>query len=141
MAYTPTEWQSGDIVTSEKLNKIENGIAGAGGGGGGEVFMVGGTYNEETGYFTMDKTWSEINEAITAGMHCLLIINIHLDQTNSVLDRNFRSVIIGTSYEKYVAEGNDPEIGVTVNLYIGSNVISATPLDGGDVNGYPRVEL
>ena len=32
MAYTPTEWQSGDIVTSAKLNKIENGIAGAGGG-------------------------------------------------------------------------------------------------------------
>lgn len=33
MAYTPTEWQSGDIVTSAKLNKIEQGIAGAGGGG------------------------------------------------------------------------------------------------------------
>ena len=137
MAYTPTEWQSGDIVTSEKLNKIENGIASA----GSEVFMVGGTYNEETGYFTMDKTWSEINEAITAGKHCLLVINIHLDQTGSVLDRNFRSVIIGTSYENYAAEGYDPEIGVTVNLYIGSNVISATPIDGGDVNGYPRVEL
>lgn len=32
MAYTPTEWQSGDIVTSAKLNKIEQGIADAGGG-------------------------------------------------------------------------------------------------------------
>lgn len=31
MAYTPTEWQSGDIVTSAKLNKIENGIAGTNG--------------------------------------------------------------------------------------------------------------
>ena len=40
MAYTPTEWQSGDIVTSEKLNKIENGIAGAGGGGLPDLFSI-----------------------------------------------------------------------------------------------------
>lgn len=26
MAYTPTEWQTGDVVTAEKLNKIEGGI-------------------------------------------------------------------------------------------------------------------
>ena len=26
MAYTPTNWQIGDIITAEKLNKIENGI-------------------------------------------------------------------------------------------------------------------
>lgn len=27
MAYEPTEWKNGDIITAEKLNKIENGIA------------------------------------------------------------------------------------------------------------------
>lgn len=27
MAYTPTTWTSGDIITSQKLNKIENGVA------------------------------------------------------------------------------------------------------------------
>ena len=27
MSYTPTEWQTDDTVTAEKLNKIENGIA------------------------------------------------------------------------------------------------------------------
>ena len=27
MGYTPTEWKSGDTVTSTKLNKIENGLA------------------------------------------------------------------------------------------------------------------
>ena len=26
MAYTPTEWETGDIITAEKLNNIENGI-------------------------------------------------------------------------------------------------------------------
>ena len=27
MAYTPTVWKTGDIVSSEKLNKLENGVA------------------------------------------------------------------------------------------------------------------
>ena len=29
MAYTPTVWQTGDVITAEKLNKAEQGIAGA----------------------------------------------------------------------------------------------------------------
>lgn len=27
MAYIPTEWATGDVITAEKLNKAENGIA------------------------------------------------------------------------------------------------------------------
>lgn len=27
MAYTPTNWQNGDVITAEKLNKLENGVA------------------------------------------------------------------------------------------------------------------
>ena len=30
MSYTPTVWQNGDVITAEKLNKLENGVAGAG---------------------------------------------------------------------------------------------------------------
>lgn len=30
MAYTPTNWANGDVITSEKLNKMEQGIAGSG---------------------------------------------------------------------------------------------------------------
>ena len=26
MVYTPTEWQDGDIITAEKLNKLEQGV-------------------------------------------------------------------------------------------------------------------
>ena len=32
MAYKPTQWRSGDTITSERLNKIEQGIAGSGSG-------------------------------------------------------------------------------------------------------------
>ena len=27
MSYTPTNWQTGDIITAERLNKLENGVA------------------------------------------------------------------------------------------------------------------
>lgn len=66
MAYTPTEWQSGDIVTSEKLNKIENGIASTGGGG---VMYVTISYDEVDGepVYSADKTIDEIIAAVQSG--------------------------------------------------------------------------
>lgn len=33
MAYIPTEWETGDVITAEKLNKAEQGIAAASSGG------------------------------------------------------------------------------------------------------------
>lgn len=51
MPYEPTEWKSGDVVTSAKLNKIEAGIASGG------VLVV--TDNDGT----LDKTWQEIFNA------------------------------------------------------------------------------
>ena len=61
MSYTPTEWKSGDTITSAKLNKIEQGIAAGGGGGGGGVLVVGVDWDVDNG--TLDKTWSEIYTA------------------------------------------------------------------------------
>ena len=37
MAYEPTQWRSGDTITSERLNKMEQGIAG---GGSGDVYVL-----------------------------------------------------------------------------------------------------
>ena len=31
MSYTPTQWQAGDVITSSKLNKLENGVASSNG--------------------------------------------------------------------------------------------------------------
>ena len=52
MSYTPTEWATGDVVTADKLNKIEEGIAGA-------VGVLVATCDPTTD--TLDKTWSDIN--------------------------------------------------------------------------------
>ena len=57
MAYTPTNWVTGDTVTATKLNKIENGIASAGGGG-----LVTVTSN------TLDKTYNEISAMVSQGI-------------------------------------------------------------------------
>lgn len=51
MSYEPTNWKSGDTVTSAKLNKMEQGIANAG------VLVV----HDVEG--TLDHTWQEIHDA------------------------------------------------------------------------------
>lgn len=54
MSYNPTQWSAGDIVTSAKLNKIEQGISDNG------VLEINVIFNEETGEPRLDKTWQEI---------------------------------------------------------------------------------
>ena len=44
MGYTPTTWTTGDTITATKLNKIENGIAGA----GGYDLIIRGTFQSNT---------------------------------------------------------------------------------------------
>ncbi len=34
MSYEPTNWKTGDVITAEKLNKLEDGVASGGSGGG-----------------------------------------------------------------------------------------------------------
>lgn len=52
MSYEPTNWKSGDTVTSAKLNKMEQGIANAG------ALVC--TMDENN---TLDHTWQEIHDA------------------------------------------------------------------------------
>ena len=66
MSYTPTVWASGDIVTSTKLNKLENGVASA--GGGGSVLIV-----NVDGNGTLDKTWQEIHDALEEGTYVVVV--------------------------------------------------------------------
>lgn len=67
MSYTPTEWKSGDVVTSAKLNKMEQGIA----DGGSDIFVVTltSTYDDstDTTTYSADKTFAEIDAAFRAG--------------------------------------------------------------------------
>lgn len=57
MSYTPTEWETGQTITAEKLNKLEQGVANAGGGS----FAV--HASQDGNAIIMDKTYSEIATA------------------------------------------------------------------------------
>ena len=69
MAYTPTQWETGDTITAEKLNKIESGIEGATNDGG--VLLINVVHDEDTGITTLDKTWKEIHDAFIQGLSCI----------------------------------------------------------------------
>ena len=56
MSYTPTEWNSGDVITAEKLNNIESGISNT-------RLIV-----EEALNGSLNKTWKEIYNALTANI-------------------------------------------------------------------------
>ena len=60
MSYTPTNWSKGDVVTSAKLNKLEQGVADAG-----DIFVV--TFNTDNTNWTADKTCAETKAAIESG--------------------------------------------------------------------------
>lgn len=64
MSYEPTNWKSGDVVTSAKLNKLEQGVADA---GGGNVLVVHITDDEGLDGYVADKTFAEISAAVNAG--------------------------------------------------------------------------
>lgn len=57
MSYTPTNWKKGDVVTSEKLNNMESGIAGA----GQLVVEFSWNYDGADPVLVANKTISEIN--------------------------------------------------------------------------------
>lgn len=71
MSYTPTQWQTGDTITAEKLNNMESGIENAN-----EPFIVTLTPTAADFSGAMDKTVSEIYEAWTAGKKIVFKLDI-----------------------------------------------------------------
>ena len=66
MSYTPTQWATGDTVTAERLNKMEQGIQTAV-----DPFVVTCTPIAQDFSGVMDKTVAEIDAAYKAGKKIL----------------------------------------------------------------------
>lgn len=62
MAYIPTVWSTGDVITAGKLNKMEGGIAAAG------PLLVTVTA-DGADYHELDKSYKEITEAASVRFH------------------------------------------------------------------------
>lgn len=52
MAYEPTVWQDGDVITAQKMNKLENAVSGA------------------TGIFYVQATWDDNNDEYVLPVSC-----------------------------------------------------------------------
>lgn len=81
MAYVKTTWQTGDVITAEKLNNMEGGIEAL------QPLIVIKTQIEENNtkasfpQFTLDKTYTEIMSALQAGVNVFICL-IDADEFN-----------------------------------------------------------
>ena len=110
MEYEPTNWKSGDIITSAKLNKLENGVAGA----GGSVLVV----HDVEG--TLDATWKQIVDASHAN-------GVAFEKTDA---SGYTGVYLLAQY------GQDAESGHYI-LTFGNQTGGATYYYSETENGYP----
>lgn len=89
MAYEKNNWQSGDVITAEKLNHIEDGIANTG-----KTLVIGGFIGNADGnpYIgEADKTWQEIHDALVAGKECFAILHDGDMVSHAPIDRTWSS--------------------------------------------------
>lgn len=98
MAYTKNTWVTGDIVSSAKLNHMEDGIANAE-----SVFIVGGVSFGEGGALvgTLDKTWQEIHDAMQSKI-CVAVIKTSDNGFTQKLITNVDEVF--GAYSVFIAE-------------------------------------
>lgn len=71
MAYTPTVWETGDVITAEKLNKAEQGIAAAADQG---LVVVPLTYDDDASAYVTDADFSDVKAAFLSGRMCAFAI-------------------------------------------------------------------
>ena len=113
MSYTPTEWKTGDVITSSGLNKMEEGIAAASSGGGGALVTVA-VYSEVDQTLTLDKTAREIIAALPLAF---------VTEDSGVDDNhNYHRVIGYENYGEYVFavesyEDSDGFVAATIDDY------------------------
>ena len=81
MAYTPTEWQTGDIVTAEKLNKIEGGIEECSSNIPSVSGLVEGSMDTETDIATINKSFNDLVAITQAGVVPFLIVSTEQEIT------------------------------------------------------------
>ena len=102
MAYNKTTWKNGDTITAEKLNNLEEGVAGASSTGGGvfivEVEKSSPPVGNTGSIYTLNKTWKEIYDALFEGGR---IVICHESKDDITTDSIISSITIDDSNESY----------------------------------------
>lgn len=135
MPYTPTTWNTGDMITASALNKIEQGIADAGGGSGSGALVV----NVVSG--TLDKTFLEIYTALRDGIPSY--VKEVSEEDGPSTDYESRAMLqpivdahkYNDIYAVYIYRAWEGQ--VSGNYYAGSPCV--TTFHATSVNGYPTL--
>lgn len=90
MSYTPTTWQSGDVITSTKLNKLEQGVAG-------NILIVD---IINVGWLQTDKTYGQIYDALNNGVPVYVRCSRHPNE-NDYDDGFFQVKSVYRYYDSY----------------------------------------
>ena len=93
MSYEKHTWETGETITADKLNNLENGVASSGSGSG--IFEIVATGDEDSK--TLDKTWKEIVDAFDSGRICYI-----LDNTESGITMTY--LVYGHTYNSLISE-------------------------------------
>lgn len=124
MSYVKQTWQTGDVVTSAKLNHMEDGIA-AGGGAGGGVLIV----NPDAQTGALDKTWQEIYDAMQTSIVMLVIVDAENYSVSPALAKS-------TGVETSSTYGNT----YNVKFDFGEQPLTFATPQGGGTNSYPVLQ-
>ena len=75
MAYEKQTWECGDVITADKMNHMEDGIANAGGGDT-DAFVINVSRDTDKPWiFVSDKTYNEIDTAYGEGKQLEVVFN------------------------------------------------------------------
>lgn len=108
MAYEPTQWRSGDTITSERLNKMEQGIAGS---GSGDAYVLHTTRTETNDNESTTVTYSSV-ELREDGLPMWLVVDNYIGAN----DNTYAGVIM---LDRYDNETFTYSNGLTVNRSTG----------------------
>lgn len=112
MSYVKTVWETGDVITAEKLNNLEAGVESA------NSEKIIGTTNTTTGETSL--TWNEIKAAIIAGKTVMMIFD-DSEETGQLL----QIPVYGTMAE----DGSYIAIGIMPSTLLPAVFISTDPDD------------
>jgi hypothetical protein len=119
MSYEKHTWETGETITAEKLNNLEDGVASGGGGG---IFIVMKTRDSDQNPI-FDKSWREIKNAYDENM--LVITKEETDtSSDSAIDITYRIGFI-TDIEWY--ENGNNKSYIVRDSYTGESRESTSP--------------
>lgn len=139
MSYEKQTWATGDTITAEKLNHMEDGIAD--GGGGSSVFQVIYTIAEDgQGGFTAtcNHTMTEIVTAYNAGKYIPIMVDTAQAFANFTFDENYTELQVECLTVTPGSNALDVDIVEILHTFSDNEETFTVSIDSGYVSPFNR---